>query len=146
MLSISVQVLIYYFKNYLNWNSYYEVYFLIEGWLLYNIYGFAIQQHESAIGIHIPPPLEPPYHLPPHPTPESCHRAPDLSSLCHTANFHSLSILYMVKFLFQCCPPNSSHPILSQLCPQVCFLCLCLHCCSANRLVSTILLDSIYIH
>ena len=53
--------------------------------------GFAIQPCESAIGVHISPPFEPPYHLPPHPTPEGCRRAPDLSSLRHTANFHWLS-------------------------------------------------------
>ena len=28
--------------------------------------------------------LEPPCHLPPHPTPLGCHRAPDLRSLSHT--------------------------------------------------------------
>ena len=106
--------------------------------------GFAIQPCESAIGVHISPPFEPPYHLPPHPTPEGCRRAPDLSSLRHTANFHLLSILCMVKCMFQCCPPNSPHPLLSQLGPQVSFLCLCLHCCSANSFISTIFLDSMY--
>ena len=35
--------------------------------------------------------LEPLSHLPPHPTPLDCHRAPDLSSLHHTANLHWLS-------------------------------------------------------
>ena len=37
----------------------------------------AIHQHESAIGIHIYPLLlEPPSHLPPHPTCLGCLRAP----------------------------------------------------------------------
>ena len=36
-------------------------------------------------------PLEPPFHLPPQPTPLGCHTAPDLSFLCHTTNFYQLS-------------------------------------------------------
>ena len=44
-----------------------------------------------------PLPLEPPSHLPPHPTPLGCHRALDLSSLHHTTNSHWLSIVHMVK-------------------------------------------------
>ena len=39
-----------------------------------------------------------------------------------------------------------SHPLLPPLCLQVCPLCLCLHCCVANRCISTIFLDSIYIN
>ena len=38
-----------------------------------------------------PFPLEPLSKLVPHPTPLGCHRAPDLGSLRHTANFHWLS-------------------------------------------------------
>ena len=49
-----------------------------------------------------PPTLEPPCRLPPHPTPLGCHRAPDLSSLYHTANSHGLSIFHMVMYIFQC--------------------------------------------
>ena len=44
--------------------------------------------------------LKPPSHLPPHPTPLRCHRAPDLSSLHHTAHFHCLT-LHMVMCIFQ---------------------------------------------
>ena len=32
--------------------------------------------------------LEPPFYLPLHSIPLGCHRASNLSSLCHTANFH----------------------------------------------------------
>ena len=47
------------------------------------------QQHESAVGIR---PFRPSLaSLPPHPTPPGYHRAPDLSSLHHTVNFHWLS-------------------------------------------------------
>ena len=35
--------------------------------------------------------LSPASHLPAHPTPLGCHRAPNLSSVSHTANFHWLS-------------------------------------------------------
>ena len=44
--------------------------FLTEGQLLYRILLFSVKrQHESAIGIHMSRTLEPPSHLPPHPTP-----------------------------------------------------------------------------
>ena len=35
-------------------------------------------------------------------------------------------------------------PAFPPLCSQVCYLCLRLHCCPANRFISTIFLDSIY--
>ena len=56
--------------------------------------------------------LERPSHLPPHPTPLDCHRAPDLSSLSHTANFHWLSSLtygnVSVLILLSVCSPVPS--------------------------------------
>ena len=71
-------------------------------------------QHESAIGICMPLPHEPPSHLPPHLTPLGCHEASDVSSLHHTENFHQLSN-------FQCYSLNSSHVLLPSLCLQVYF-------------------------
>ena len=51
---------------------------------LYNIVVvFAIQRHESATGAHVSPHPEPPSHLPPHPIPLGCPRAPALSALLH---------------------------------------------------------------
>ena len=92
--------------------------------------------------VHLCPPiLEPSSHLLPYPTPLGCHRAPALGSLHHTANSHWLSILHMVMCMFPCCSLNSSLPLLPPLCPQVCFLCLCLLCCPADKFISTILLD-----
>ena len=44
--------------------------------------------------------------------------------------------------LFPFIPPSPSHPPPPD--PQVCSLCLQLHCCPANRFISTLLLDSIY--
>ena len=48
-------------------------------------------------------------------------------------------------YIFQyCC--LLSHPLLPTLGPQICSLCLCLHCCPANRFISTIFLDSVYMY
>ena len=47
---------------------------------------------------------EPPSHLPPHPTPPGCHRAPALGALCHTSNLHWLSVLHTVMYMFQFFP------------------------------------------
>ena len=58
---------------------------------------FAKHQHVSPTGTHMPLPPEPPFHLPPHPTPPGCHRAPDLTSLCHTARLESLTIFLCFK-------------------------------------------------
>ena len=75
-----------------------------------------------------------------------CHTALALGSLRSTSNSHWLHILHMVMCVFQCYSLKSSHPLLPPLCPKVCSLCLCLLCCPAHRTVSTIFLDSIYMH
>ena len=116
--------------------------------LLYNIVlASATHQHESAIGIHMSPPswtLLLPSPIPSHPSRLS--QSTGLSSLCHIENSHSLSILHMVMSMFPCYSLNLSHSLLPPLCPQVCSLYLRLHCCPANRFISTIFLDSIHIH
>ena len=114
--------------------------------MLYNIeLVFAMYQHESAIGIHTAPPsgtsLPPP--TPSHPSGVS--QSTDLSSLLHTANSHWLCILHMVMYLFATL--HLSHPLLPLLRPvSLCSLCLCRHCCPPNRFISTIVLDSTYMH
>ena len=60
----------------------------------------------------LPLPFKTPSHLPLHPTPLGCHRAPGLGSLHHTGNFYQLSVLHMVMYMFQCYSLNSSHPLL----------------------------------
>ena len=76
--------------------------------------------NKSARGIHSPSLLNlPPSHLPPHPTPLGCHRALGLSSLCHRAHSHWLSIFHIVMNMFPCYSPDSSHPLFPTLCPQV---------------------------
>ena len=47
--------------------------------------------------------------------------------------------------MFPCYSLNSSHPLIPPLCPQVRSLCLHLHCCPADRFISTIFLHSTYI-
>ena len=121
----------------------------------------AIHQREWAIGIHVSPAFW--TFLPP-PTPSyplGCHTALGLSSLHHTARSHYLShllyshtesshwlcfaILHMVMYKLQSYSLNSSLPLLPPLCP-VCSLWLHLHCCPANRFISTIFLHSICMH
>ena len=78
-----------------------------------------------------------------HPShPSRLSQSTGLSSLCHTANSHLLSILQIVMYMFSSYSLSSFDPLLRLLCPQVCSLCLHLHCCPANRFIRTIFLDS----
>ena len=102
----------------------------------------AIYQRESAIGIHVSSLSWSSLHFTPNPTPPGYHRALDSSPLPHTANFHQPSnsthgnahaSLLPSQFL----PPRPSSP--QDHSPH-----LRLHCCPANRFLSTISLASIY--
>ena len=123
--------------------------------MLYNVVLVsAIHQEESAIDTYgpslwvgdtrsymstfLPPPI--PAHL------SKLSQSTGLSSLHHTTNFHWLSFLHMVMYIFQGYCLNSFHPLLPLLCPQVCSLCLCLHSFPENRFISIIFLDSIFVH
>ena len=81
------------------------------------------------------PVLNPTSHLPPHPIPLACPRAPALSTLLHTSNLHWPSVLHMVMFMFQCYCFKLSHPRLLPQSPKVCSLHMCLFCCLAYRIV-----------
>ena len=75
----------------------------------------AIHPHESAMAICMPLPHEPPYPLPLQPPALRCHRAPDLSSLSHTTNFHWLSNftysnVFVSVLLFQFIPTSPFLP------------------------------------
>ena len=95
--------------------------FLIGRYLLYNIvWVSAIHQHESATGIGMSFPLEPPSTLPPYPTPPCCHRALGSSSPHHAGNSHWLSASPTVTYVFQRYFLSSSHPLLPPLYPQGC--------------------------
>ena len=88
-----------------------------------------------------PPILNPPSHLPPHPIPLGCPRAPALDALLHASNLDWSPVLHMVMYMFQCYSLKSFHPHLLPLSPKVCSLCLHLLCCRACM----IFLNSIYI-
>ena len=48
-------------------------------------------------------------HLPPHPTPLGCTRAPALGALLHALNLLWLSNLDVIIYMFQCYSLKSSH-------------------------------------
>ena len=166
-LFFSFSFLFYSFKEHLTWNLpslffmclrgfpfsfFYKKFYLfsIEEYLLYNIVSVsAIHQQKSAIDIHmsllswssLPPPT------PSHPSRLS--QSTSLSSLSHTANSHWRSILHMLIYVSVLLSPfvPPFPPLLScPPCPQICSLCLCLHGCPANRFISIVLLDSIYMY
>ena len=120
--------------------------------MIYNIVLVsAIYQNESAIGIcmspsscvSLPPPTA---HLPSQPTLLDCHRAPDLSSLHHTANFHWLSNftyghVYVSMLLSQFIPPSLYPAVYTSLFSMSSSL-----LCPADGFISTIFLDSVYMY
>ena len=130
-------------QSYLTVLGFFFFFLLIGGYLLYKIVLVsATHQHESARSIHMPPFSW--TSLPP-PTPSHPYRwsqSTSLSSLHHTAKFYWLSnfthgnVCVSVP-LFQFTPVYPS-PTVS--------MCLCLHCHPANRFISIVSLDSIYMH
>ena len=57
---------------------------------------FSVHRHESATGAHASLDPEPLSHLPLHPIPLGCPRAPALSALLHASNLHSRQLLCIV--------------------------------------------------
>ena len=104
----------------------------------------AIHQHESAIGILMSPPSRIPL---PHPSPllpSGCHKALVFGFLCH------ITPTGYLLYTWQCVCFNailSNHPTLSfSYCVQrSIFVHLCLLCCPACRIISTIILGSIHV-
>ena len=70
--------------------------------------GFAIHQHESAMGIHVLPILNPPSHLPPRTIPLGHPSAPAPSILYPALNLDWRFIYHMILYMFQCHYPKSS--------------------------------------
>ena len=119
--------------------------FLIGGWLIYNtVFTSTMYQHESAIGIQTSPPS---WTLPSsfHPSPLVYHWEPNLSSPSQTVNVTGHLILHVTVYMLQWYSLNSSHSLLPlPLCPQICSRSAS-SLLPANRFISTILLDSIYV-
>ena len=99
---------------------------------------FAMHQYESATGIHMSFPPGPPSHLPLHPVPPDCHRAP---CIIHQTPVGYL--LHTIMYMFQCSFLKSPTLSFSHW-VQVCSLSLCLLCCPAHRTIGSIFLESIY--
>ena len=83
---------------------------------------------------------------PPQPVPLRCPRAPALGVLLYASNLHCSSTLHTAIYMFQCYFLILSHPCLLPQSPKVCYLHLCLFCCLAYRVISTIFLNSICMH
>ena len=90
--------------------------FLIDWLFLYNIGLISvIYRHELAIGGHMSPPSCnscPPSTLS---HPSGLLGNPSVNSLSHWANFHWLSILYMLVYMLPCYSPHSSLPFLPRI-------------------------------
>ena len=106
--------------------------------------GFAVHQHESTIGVHVFPILNPPSYLPPHTIPLGHPSAPALSNQYHALNLDWRFTSYMILYMFQCHSPKSSHPLPLPQSPKDCSIHLCLFCCLACRVIITIFLNSTY--
>ena len=98
----------------------------------------------SYMYIYISPPSGASLSLPPRSSRSS--QSTRLGSLCYTETSHKLSTVQMVVYIYQCYVLNSSHPVFLLLCAQGHSLHLCLHSFPANRFISTIFLDSLYMH
>ena len=91
--------------------------------------------------------MSPLSHLPPHPTLLDCHRAPVWVPWV----IQQIAIGYLF-YIWWCKSPryslHTSHPFPPPLPPhpQVCSLCVFLHCCPENKFISTTFLDSTYMH
>ena len=89
-----------------------------------------VQQSESTLYIHIHPLFF--FHSFPL---QTINQSTAQSCLCYTAGSHQLPILYTPSVVYMCqfkCPNSSPW------CPYVCYLCLCLYCCSVAKLCPTL--------
>ena len=105
---------------------------------------FAIHWHESAMGVHVFPILNPPFPSP-HPISQGHPSAPTLSTLSHALNLDWWSISHIIIHMFQCYSLKSSRPRLVPQSPKFCSLYLCFFCCLTYRVIITIFQNSLYI-
>ena len=107
---------------------------------------FVLYNEVNQLYVYIYPlPLEPPSHLPPASHPLGYHRALSWAS-CAVQQLPISYLFYMAVHICQCWFPSLPHPLLPHLRPQVCSLRLHLCPFPAKRFISTIFLDSTYIH
>ena len=90
------------------------------------------------------PKHEPPSHLPSHSISVGHPHAPAPSMLYSASDIDWQFNSYMIVYMLQCHSPKSSHPLPLPQSPKVCSIHLCLFCCLAHRVISTIFLNSIY--
>ena len=103
--------------------------------------GFAIHQHDSAMG---DTPSWTLFHLPSRTIPLGHPSAPDPSILYPASNLDWRFVSQMITCMFQCHSPKSSHPLPLPQNPKDYFIHLCLFCCLAYRVIITVFLNSIY--
>ena len=106
--------------------------------------GFVIHWHESAMGVHVFPILNPASYLPPCTISLGHPSAPAPSILYPVSNLDWWFISCMIVYMFQCHSPKSSHPLPLPQSPKDCSIRLCLFCCLAYRVIVIIFLHSIY--
>ena len=134
---ISISFLFFFKKIYFNWRLLYDT-----------VVVFAIHSHESAMGVHVFPilnPLPPAAHLPPHPIPLGHPSAPALSTLSHESNPDWRSVSHMIIYMFHWYSLRSFHPHPLPQSPKDCSTHLCLFCGLTYRVIVTIFLNSIYV-
>ena len=127
---------LFYFKLiYFNWRLITLQYFI----------GFAIHWHESSMGVHVFPILDPlPSLSPSHPSGSSQCTSPQHPVSCIEP---WLAIYFTYRNIHVSMPfskPSHPHPLPQS--PKDCFINLCLFCCVTYRVIVTIFLNSIYMH
>ena len=107
LLSVSIAWMIFFPSDILFFKKYKFVYFNWRPITLQYYIGFAIHQHESAMGVHVFPILNPP---PSHIIPLGHPSAPAPSILYHASNLDWRFISHIIMYMFQGHSPKSSHP------------------------------------
>ena len=123
-------------------DSLFFFFFLISTWFFFLTLQYCICcvicWHESTMGVHVFPILNPLSHLPPHPIPLGHPSAPAPSILYHASNLDWKFISHMIINMFQCHSPKSSHLLPLPQSLKDCSIHLCIFCCLAYRVILTI--------